>query len=208
MESLVAQHIRTCTPCAANTDTTKITPLKMTTMPDEPWTDVSIDLYGPFGAKQHLLVLVDEHSRYPVVKKVSTTAAHAVIPAMEEVFALLGVPARVKSDNGPPFDSAQFRQFADSLGFRHHRITPLWPRANATCERFMPNLGAVMRKSNLSHTPWEVEFQRFLGAYRSTPHSTTRATPCELMFRTPPDTSRLSNFGRATAGEESGRDRS
>ena len=152
MESLVAQHIRTCTPCAANTDTTKITPLRMTTMPDEPWTDVSIDLYGPFGAKQHLLVLVDERSRYPVVKKVSTTAAHAVIPAMEEVLALLGVPARVKSDNGPPFDSAQFRQFADSLGFRHHRITPLWPRANATCERFMRNLGAIMRKSDVSHS--------------------------------------------------------
>ena len=112
MEAQVQQHVRTCMACAANTNATKIAPLRMTPMPPEPWTDLSVDLYGPLRTGHFLLVLVDEHSRYPVVKKISTSSAQAVIPALQSTFALLGVPASIKSDNGTPFNSAQFAQFA------------------------------------------------------------------------------------------------
>jgi hypothetical protein len=34
-----------------------------------------------------------------------------------------------------PFDSQEFRKFADNMGFKDRKIIPLWPRANAECER-------------------------------------------------------------------------
>ena len=46
-------------------------------------------------------------------------------------------PKVLKSDNGPPFNGNEFRQIADYLGFKHRKITPLWPKANAESERFM-----------------------------------------------------------------------
>ena len=47
------------------------------------------------------------------------------------------MPQVVKSDNGPPFNGHEFAQFADYLGFKHRRVTPLWPEANGEVERFM-----------------------------------------------------------------------
>ena len=194
MERMVTQHVQTCLPCSANTDTTHIAPLQMSTMPDHVWSEVAVHFYGPLRSGHHLLVVVDECSRYPVVRKVSSTAANNVLPALDEIFSILGVPTKIKSDNGPPFNGHLFKNFVDNLGITHVRITPYWPRANGLCERFMRNLGAIMRKANTSSTAWENELHEFLRAYRSTPHSSTHKTPCELMFHTPVDTSRLSNM--------------
>ena len=49
-----------------------------------------------------------------------------------------------KVRNGPPFQSAEFADFAKRLGFRHHRVTPHWPEANGTAERFMRNLNKIL----------------------------------------------------------------
>jgi hypothetical protein len=33
------------------------------------------------------------------------------------------------------FNGDEFRQFAEHMGFKHRKITPLWPRANSECEK-------------------------------------------------------------------------
>lgn len=62
------------------------------------------------------------------------------------------------------------------MGFKNHKITPYWPRANGKFERFMRNLGKVVKGAQLSKTPWKSELNKFLRAYRSTPHSSTSFT--------------------------------
>jgi transposase InsO family protein len=49
----------------------------------------------------------------------------------EDLFTLFGTPRVHKSDNGSPYQSHNFAEFAKRLGFQHRSITPLWPRANA-----------------------------------------------------------------------------
>ena len=44
---------------------------------------------------------------------------------------MYGVPEVVKSDNGTPFQSAEFKKFSEFLGFKHRKISPFWPMANA-----------------------------------------------------------------------------
>ena len=34
-----------------------------------------------------------------------------------------------KTDNGSPFQSHRFMDFAKKWGFKHRRVTPEWPRA-------------------------------------------------------------------------------
>jgi transposase InsO family protein len=102
--------------------------------------------------------------------------------SLDELFTLIGVPDVYKTDNGPPFQSYQFAEFAASLGLAHQRITPSWPRANGEVESFMKNLGKVLRTAAITGKDKEVELRQFLKAYRETPHLTTGVAPAKLMF--------------------------
>ncbi|KAK7933589.1 hypothetical protein WMY93_004485 [Mugilogobius chulae] len=137
--------VRNCLACQANTPVTQNEPLKMSPLPEAPWHSVSPDFYGPLPSGEYLLVITDDYSRYPVVEIVRSTSAVTVIPVMDKVFSMFGIPRVVKTDNGPPFNSDSFTQFAEYLGFHHRKITPLWPQANATAERFMRTLGKALR---------------------------------------------------------------
>ncbi|KAH3790285.1 hypothetical protein DPMN_168481 [Dreissena polymorpha] len=46
------------------------------------------------------------------------------------------IPRILKSDNGAPFKSQNFKKFATKYGFKHHRVTPLHQQANGTAEEF------------------------------------------------------------------------
>lgn len=103
-------------------------------------------------------------------------------PQRWTAFFLFGIPQKVKTDNGPPFSDDQFHKFAEYLGFKHMKITPLWPQANATAESFMRTIGTFLRIAGMNGIPWKQELDKFLREYRSTPHSTTDKSPAELLF--------------------------
>jgi putative transposase len=113
-----------------------VEPLKMTKIPENPWTHLS-DFCGPFPTGEYLLVVINYHSRFPVVEFVHSTSAKSMILKLDKIFSLFGIPEELKTDNGPPFQSADFAKYADYLGFQHRKITSLWSKANGTAERFM-----------------------------------------------------------------------
>ncbi|XP_062577717.1 uncharacterized protein K02A2.6-like [Saccostrea cucullata] len=141
-----------------------------------------MDFCGPFPSGSYLMVVVDDYSRYPVVEILSRLTAKAVIPKLDNVFALFGIPDVVKTDNGPPFNGSLFKEFAKHLGFQHRKITPLWPQANGEAERFMKTIGKAIRAAHAEHRSWKQKLYCFLRNYRATPHATTSATPAELLL--------------------------
>ena len=90
-----------------------------------------MDFCGPFPSGDYLMVIIDEYSRYPEVEILKSTSSKTVIPKIDKILASFGIPKVLKSDNEPPFNGSGFRNFAEYLGFRHRKITPLWPKANA-----------------------------------------------------------------------------
>ena len=130
----------------------------------------------------HWLVLIDDYLRYPVVKEVSSKSADVNIPVIEELFAMMGIPDLLRTDNGAPFQSYKLSEFAHRLGFKHRRITPYWPRAKGEAERFMRNLNKVIRNAAINGRSRQQELQLFLRAYRATPHSVTKIAPNDLLF--------------------------
>ena len=123
-EKLVDQSLL----CQAATPQNVREPLQMSKLPEEAWKNVSID-FCEIG-NEYALVIIDEYSRYPVVEIVSSTSSNSVIPKLDSVFSMLGVPKVVKTDNGPPFNGDKFRQFAEYMGFKHRKISPFWPEAH------------------------------------------------------------------------------
>ena len=83
----------------------------MTPLPDGPWQQVSIDFCEVAG--HYVLVVIDDYSRFPEVETVHSTSAKVVLPKLDRVSAVYGVPQVVKSDNGPSFNGHEFAQFAD-----------------------------------------------------------------------------------------------
>ena len=56
--------------------------------------------------------MVDAHSKWlEVIGPMKTTAAEATANAMRNVFARYGLPQQIVSDNGPPFQSAEYEEF-------------------------------------------------------------------------------------------------
>lgn len=116
-------EVSSCLACQASTPVVRTDPLKMSVLPEARWHSVSADFYGPFPTGEYLLVIMDDYTRYPIIESVKSTSANTVIPVMDKKFSMFGIPRAVKTDNGPPFNSDQFSQFADYLGF-----CPTWLR--------------------------------------------------------------------------------
>ena len=112
MDSLCDKFVSTCNYCQSNTQDVHREPLKMTVLPEGPWRKVSVDFCGPLANGDLALVFHYQYSRYPVVKFVGSTGEKATIPVFRRVFDTYGVPEEVKSDNGPPFNSHRFEEYA------------------------------------------------------------------------------------------------
>ena len=128
----------------------------MTPLPDGPWQQVSIDFCEVAG--HYVLVVIDDYSRSPEVEIVHSTFAKVVLPKLDRIFATYGVSKVVKSDNGPPFNGHEFARFADYLGFKHRKITTLWPEVNGEVERFIKTFGMVLRTTS----NWKQQTYQFL----------------------------------------------
>ena len=191
MDQLVEKFVSNCKTCQTNSERRHFEPLKMSKMPDSAWLELAVDFYGPLPSGEKLLVLVDEYSRFPIVKILKSTTAGIVNGVLDEVFNLFGRPKILKSDNGPPFQSFEFEQFLRANGIIHRKITPLWPRANGICERFMRNINRVLRNCEVNCKPWRKEVEIFLRTYRATPHSSTGVAPEQLLFNKKSSTERF-----------------
>ena len=177
----------------------------MSPLPKGVWENLSVDFHGPLVVSgEYLMVVIDEFSRYPIVKIVKSIKGEIVMKKLSEIFDIFGIPTEVKTDNGPPFQSSDFSKFLTSMNIKHRKITPLWPQANAICERFMRNLNRVMRSSKITGSNWRTELDLFLRNYRATPHDSTGVAPAELVFKTSRSTCKLANFNRDSKCENSG----
>ena len=116
IDSRVKDTIEQCITCQAVGKPQPPEPLRMTEMPKLPWTTVHVDFYGPLPTSEYLLVVVDRYSRLPEVEIVHSTRASTVIPKLDKIFSVHGIPDIIISDNGPPFNGDEYTQYAKALG--------------------------------------------------------------------------------------------
>ena len=119
------------------------------------------------------------------METLTSIAAKSVIPRLDRIFAMFGIPPIFRSDNGPPFNVEEFRQFSIQLGFKHRRITPLRPQANSHVERFMSPLQKAIKTSVIEGKNYKQEINTFLRNYRVCPNPSTGISPAEIMFNRP-----------------------
>ena len=183
MDKMVETKIKACLPCQVVTPIYTREPLQMSLLPGNPSDEVNVDFANVDD--ETLLLLIDDYSRFPFTEPVSSTSASAVIPKLDQLFATFGTPRVVKLDNGPPFNGEEFAKFAHILGFKHRKVTPLWPRANGEVQRFVKTLKKCIKAAKAEGRNWRKELQAILRNYRTTPHATTGVAPAVLLLKCP-----------------------
>ena len=136
------------------------------------YTHIGADLFQLKGV--NYLPIVDYFSRYPELIKLTTTTSLSVINALKAAFAKHGIPALLRSDNGPQFDLSEMKSFAQSYGFDHKPSSPRYPQSNGQVERCT----CIQTIKNLLRKADEVSFS--LLVYRSTPLRWCDKSPAEL----------------------------
>ena len=75
------------------------------------------------------MVLIDYYSNWiEPHKMIYTTNAEAVISCLKSSFAKFGIPFELVCDNGPPFSSDKFQEFAHDYGFSVIHPSPYYPK--------------------------------------------------------------------------------
>ena len=74
------------------------------------------------------------------------------------------------------------KNFSNLMGYTHKHITPLWPRANGTVERFNRAMKEAIQKGNIEKIPMREAVLQFLQSYRATPHRATGVSPYAAIY--------------------------
>lgn len=78
-----------------------------------------------------------------------------VEPRLNKIFSEFGISEVVRADNGLLFNAKDFAHFAQTLGFKHRKVTLLWPRANRELKCFMQTIKKTAEAAKLDHQPWK-----------------------------------------------------
>ena len=181
MDKQVEDFVRSCYPCQHVGPRGKPEPLRPSELPEAPWQEIGIDLLE-INSTSHLLVVVDYFSGWIEAIFLHKTDAAHVIKSLEAIFRTHGLPNIVRSDNGPPFSSREFKGFLEYLGIVHKKGVPYWPQSNGEVERCNATLLKIVRIARVERRDWKKELSDFLFHYRVTPHTVTGLSPAELLL--------------------------
>jgi hypothetical protein len=92
-----------------------------------------------------------------LAEDVKSTRSQNVLPVIVSAISLMGIPAKIKTDNGPPFNGYEFKEFCEVFGVEHTPITPLHPEANGQCEEFMTNMKKRVKNARNGNRSWRSE---------------------------------------------------
>lgn len=89
------------------------------------------------GKAFRMLCIIDEFTREALTIRVARKIRSAdVIEALADLFILRGVPAHIRSDNGPEFVALALREWIVAVGTKTAYIEPGSPWENGYCESF------------------------------------------------------------------------
>jgi hypothetical protein len=151
-----------------------------------PMDHVAIDLKEMPETPMHekyLLVMADIATDYMVLKVLKNKDEYSVARALWEIFAFLGLPTIIQSDNGAEFVNKVLKALVELHGIDHRLVAAYHPRANGFVERKNFDIQQIFKKvlNGAIHewVPW-VPFVQL--AYNNRISSRTGSTAFSLMF--------------------------
>lgn len=103
-------------------------------------------------------------------------------PGMRNIFRQWAYPERMRLDNGQPFASAEFKNYASAKNLKLKFAIPLWPQQNGVApERQNRGVVRALRIGKVERVKWLEVIQSYVYAYNIRPNSMTGKTPLPSM---------------------------
>lgn len=181
----ITSRVQNCDTCQINQKNPPQASVHPWEWPKRPWARIHIDHLGPVEGKT-ILVVVDAHSKWMEAVPVSSTSSILTIRVLRNIIATHGLPELIISDNGTSFTSEEFQSFVRKNGIKHRTSAPYHPATNGLAERAVQVIKSGLRKNQKGDL--DLRLAKILFNYRNIPHSTTGATPAELLMGRKPRT--------------------
>ena len=160
-----------------------------------PWDILCVDLVGPYTIKRKrkkdltlwCLTMIDPATGWFELRTITSKRADIIANLVEQTWlARYPWPTQIIFDRGSEFMAEFATMVVKDYGIKKKPITKRNPQANAVLERIHQTLGNILRtldKNNLDEEdPWSGVLAAAMFALRATYHTTTQATPAQLVF--------------------------
>ncbi len=161
----------------------------------DPWTQVHIDLVGPWAVQTpsgtrylSALTCIDPATGWFEMIEIPDKTAESIMEAFNDIWLCrYPRPQMVRFDNGNEF-KAEFMQMCRNYGLKGKPTSTYNPQSNGIIERIHLVIGNMLRtfEDDNSDLPSIMPFRSFISAaawaIRSTYHTTLQATPGQLVF--------------------------
>ena len=145
MNKELTEFISKCQVCNSYPRDQPKEPLISHEIPTRPWEKIACDMVEIDG--RDYLITVDYYSSFFEVDRLTTKTATEVIGKLKQHLARHGLPLQLVSDNGPPYNSHAFKEFAQSYDFKHITSSPAYPKSNGKVENAVKTAKQLMRKA-------------------------------------------------------------
>ena len=116
----------------------------------KPFQRIPMDLIGPLLRTQRgncfILTICDYATRYPEAIALPSTEAPRISKELVAVFARVGIPDEILSDQGTNFMSTLLEEVYRLLQVKRIRTSPYHPQTDGLVERFNGTLKMMLRK--------------------------------------------------------------
>ena len=151
-------------------------PLSPHKIPKRPWQRVACDIFTLQG--KDYLYTVDYYSGYFEVDKLEKKDAKQIIKKLKRHFASHGIPVELVSDNGPPYNSEEFANFANEYEFELQKSSPTYLQSNGRAENAVKTAKQLLKKAIESGN----DFYLSLLDWQNTPTEGLDSSPAQRIF--------------------------
>ena len=152
-----------------------------------PFEKIAMDIVGPLPRSRsghwYILVICDYSTRYPEAIPLRSIDAEHIAEELIKVFARVGIPEEVLTDQGSNFTSKLLSEPYRLLKIQAVRTSPYHPQCDGLVERFNQTLKMMLRKFVTKEgKDWDKLLPYVLFAYREVPQASTGFSPFELIY--------------------------
>ena len=163
----------------------------------DPWEVLCVDLIGPYTIKRRgkknlvlwCVTMIDPATGWFEMREIPNKEAFTVANLVEQTwFTRYPWPNQIIFDRGKEFMGEFARMVEKDYGIKRKPTTTRNPQANSVIERIHQTIGNIIRSFQIGQIeideqdPWSGVLAATMFATRATYHTTTQATPSQLVF--------------------------
>ncbi len=186
----VKRFCRSCDICQRTIPKGRVTKVPLGTMPliDIPFSRVIIDLVGPIfptsgRGHRYILTAVCSATRYPEAVPLKHIDTITVAEALMGIWARVGVPRELQSDQGTQFTSDVMKEVCRLLSIKQLISSPYNAKCQGLTEKFNGTLKQMLKKMCADKpSDWDRYLPALLFAYREVPQASLGFSPFEMLY--------------------------